>query len=94
MDNHMISNNILAKEQYGFRKNNSTETAIYQPNNNILKALDNKYQARGILCDLTKAFDSVDHDIRLGKLEFHDIKASANNLIKSYLKDTYQGVVI
>jgi hypothetical protein len=90
----MTSNNILAKEQYGFRNNTSTEKAIYQLTNNILKALDNKYLVGGIFCDLTKAFDCVDHDILLGKLEFYGIKGSANNLIKSYLKDRYQRVVI
>jgi hypothetical protein len=80
LDNHMISNNILAKEHYGFRSNTSTEKAIYQLTNNILKALDNKYLVGGIFCDLTKAFDCVDHDILLGKLEFYGIKGNANNL--------------
>jgi hypothetical protein len=94
LDDHMTSNKILAKEQYGFRNNTTTEKAIYQLSNNILKALDNKYLVGGIFCDLTKAFDCVDHDILLGKLKFYGIKGSANNLIKSYLKDRYQRVVI
>jgi len=62
--------------------------------NNILKALDNKYLVGGIFCNPTKAFDCVDHGILLGKLEYYGIKGSANNLIKSYLKDRYQRVVI
>jgi len=90
----MIFNNILVEEQYGFRNNTSMEQAIYQLTNNILKALDDKYLVGGIFCDLTKAFDSVDHDILLGKLEFYGITGSANNVIRSYLKDTYQRVVI
>jgi hypothetical protein len=93
-DNHMISNNILAKEHYGFRNNTSTEKAIFQLINNMLKALDNKHLVGGIFCDLIKAFDCVDHDILFGKLEFYGIKDSSNNLIKSYSKDRYQRVVI
>jgi len=71
-----------------------TEKAIYQLTNNILKALDNKNLLGGIFCDLTKAFDCVDHGILLGKLEYYGIKGSANNLVKSYLKDRQQRVVI
>jgi hypothetical protein len=74
LDNHVISNNILAKVQYGFRNNTSTEKAIYQLVNNILKALDNKYLVGGIFCDLTKALDCVDHDILLGKFETYGTK--------------------
>ena len=90
----MISNNISAIEQYGFRNNTSSENAIYQLTNNILKALDNKCLVGGIFCDLTKTFDCVEHDILLDKLQFCGIKGSANNLVKSYLKDRYQTVVI
>jgi len=52
-------NKILANEQYGFRSNTSTERAIYQLTNNILKALDNKEWVGGLFCDLSKAFDYV-----------------------------------
>jgi hypothetical protein len=39
---HVNSNNILAKEQYGFRNNSSTKIASYGLINNILKALNSK----------------------------------------------------
>jgi hypothetical protein len=87
LDNHVNANNILAKEQYGFRSNTSIEQAIYQLTNNILKALDNKQLVGGIFCDLTKAFDCVDHKILLNKLEFYGITGNANKLIKSYLTE-------
>ena len=39
----------------------STDNAIHQLMNNILKALDNKQPVGGIFCDRSKAFDCVDH---------------------------------
>jgi hypothetical protein len=56
-------NNILTEEQYRFRNNSSTEIASYNLINNILKALNNKMWVGGIFCDLTKAFDYVNHNI-------------------------------
>jgi len=78
----------------GLEAMHQLKKAIYQLTNNILKALDSKYLVGVIFCDLTKAFDYVDHDILLEKLEYYGIKGSAHNLIKSYLKDRNQRVVI
>ena len=66
--NHVNTNNILAQEQYGFRTNSSTEMASYNFINNIL-ALNNKFIVGGIFCDLTKAFDCVNHSF----IYFHSI---------------------
>jgi len=77
----------LAQKQYGFRTNSATETASYNLINNILEALNNKYIVGGIFCDVTKAFDCVNHTILLSKLEFYGITGSAYNLLKSYLND-------
>jgi len=73
--------NIISKVQYGFRTNLSTENAIYQLTNNILKALDNKQLAGGTFCDLSKAFDCVDHETLLNILEYYGVRGTANKLI-------------
>ena len=60
---HLTSNNILVKEQFGFRCNNSIEIAIYTLINKILSPLNNKIMVSGIFCDLQKVFDCVNYDI-------------------------------
>jgi len=72
----------------------STDNAIYQLTNNILKALDNKQLVGGIFCDLSKAFDCVDHETLLSQLEYYGVRGTANKLIKSYLVDRSQRVLI
>jgi hypothetical protein len=61
--NNLHKNSIINKEQYGFRKGLTTEKAIYKLINEVLNALESKQIVGGIFCDLTKAFDCVDHDI-------------------------------
>jgi hypothetical protein len=48
----------------------------------------------GLFCDIHKAFDSVNHEILLAKLKIYGISGISNNLIRSYLTDRYQRVVI
>ena len=61
---HLTLNNILVKEQFGFRCNSSTEIAIYALPNNILSSLSNRIIVGGLFCDLQKAFDCVNYDIQ------------------------------
>jgi hypothetical protein len=84
----------VTKEQFGFRCNASTEMAIYALINNVLASLNNKLMVGGLICDLQKTFDCVNHDILLSKMEYYCIKDIANKLIESYLRNRYQRVVI
>jgi len=54
-------NNILSKNQFGFRPKLGTENALYNATSFIYNALDNSKKATGIFLDLAKAFDTVDH---------------------------------
>jgi hypothetical protein len=71
---HLNRYNILSTEQYGFRKGLKTDNAVYKLTTEILNAMNNKQTVRGIFCDLEKAFDCVDHDILLSKLQFYGIR--------------------
>jgi len=79
----MRSNNILAKEKCGFKTNSSTEIPTHTLINIILSSLNNKLCVGGLFCDLQKAFNCVNHEILLLKLNFYGITGTANKLIRS-----------
>ena len=65
---HLESNNLLSSTQHGFRANVSTETALLNVTDAIYDNIEENLITLMILCDLSKAFDSVDHETLLKKL--------------------------
>ena len=86
--------NCIYSLQFGFRKKHSTNHALIEITETIRQALDNKKIACGIFVDLQKAFDTVNHDILVAKLEHYGIRGSANQWFSSYLKNRTQYVSI
>ena len=60
---HLLANQILANEQYGFRNNSSAENTTYDVVNEIIQATNHKRSIGGLFCDLEKAFGCVNHEI-------------------------------
>ena len=83
-------NNILYKYQFGFRENHSTAHALIDLMEYINTCLDQGKYVFGIYIDLKKAFDTVQHDILLSKLQHYGIRGKALNWFKSYLTDRKQ----
>ena len=80
--------------QFGFRTKHSTNHALMSLTETIRVALDNSNFACGIFVDFQKAFDTVDHNILLQKLEHYGIRGLANNWFKSYLSNRKQYVSV
>ena len=78
-------NNILYDLQFGFRQNFSTTHALINLTENIRQALDEGKIGCGIFVDLQKAFDTVEHEILLSKLDHYGVRRLTNNSFKSYL---------
>ena len=67
-------NNLMYSSQYGFRKSHSTEHAILGIVETILSNMDKRYFSCGVFIDLKKAFDTVNHQILLDKLNFYSFR--------------------
>ena len=81
---------LLSDGQFGFRKFNSTATALLDCTNDWYVNLDKKMFNLVVQIDLKKAFDTVDHRILLRKLEICGIKGQALCLLNSYLSNRSQ----
>ena len=87
-------NNIIYDLQFGFRQQYSTSHALINITENISKALDDGNIGCGVFVDLQKAFDTVDHQILLAKLNHYGIRGVSNDWFKSYLSNRSQYVSI
>lgn len=84
----------IRKEQHGFQKGKSTQTAILQMVNDAAHAFDRKLMAQATYLDLSKAFDVVRHQTLLDKMEHYGIRGLPHDLIRSYLENRKQRVVV
>ena len=91
---YLNSNDILIKNQYGFRKNHSTSMPLIEMYEKISTAIDKCEFPIGIFIDLSKAFDTLDHKILLQKLKHYGIRGVALKLFESYLSNRKQCVVL
>ena len=83
-------NNILTQRQYGFCKNHSTEFAAMELIDRVTKILELGKIPFNLYIDLSKAFDVLNHDILLSKLEFYGLGEPTIKLIKNYLSNRSQ----
>ena len=91
---YLNENNLLHKTQSGFRPHHSCETALNFMTDSWLNAIDDGKMIGVVLVDFKKAFDLVDHDILMSKLEFYGIKDKTLSWFKSYLSQRQQQVSI
>ena len=86
--------NCIYNKQFGFRANHSTIHAILLIVDKIQTAIENGKYSCGLFLDLSKAFDTVDHNILIHKLQNFGIRGPAIDWFKSYLSDRMQYVSI
>ena len=87
---HLQLHRLIYKYQFGFRHNHSTTLAVIDVIDNIYERLDNGEKVIGLYFDLQKAFDTVNHEILLYKLEKLGVRGIVHDWFKNYLTDRYQ----
>ena len=79
--------NILYESQYGFRNKRSCEQAITELLGHILQAKESNHHCASVFLDLSKAFDTLNHEVLLRKLDQYGIQGITNEWFKSYLSN-------
>ena len=79
-------NGILTSSQFGFTINSSTELAVTSIYDELLQNLDDNKVTCSIFLHLRKAFESVDQNILLKKLNHYGFRENALKFFESYLK--------
>ena len=95
LQDHLIQHHLFEKFQSGFRYGHSTETALVRVTNDLLMAADTGSPSLLILLDLTAAFDTVDHNILLHRLQYTiGLSGNVKNWFTSYLTDRTEHVAL
>ena len=79
------SHNVLSKNQFGFRRKHSTSHAISCLYETLIDNFEKGEMSAVLFIDLKSAFDSIDIDILLMKMEHYGLRNNVFQLLKSYL---------
>ena len=93
---YLHANNLITKNQSGFRPGDSTSNQLLYLIDEIHQAFDctESFEVRAVFLDISKAFDKVWHEGLIFKLEQNGISGSPLNLLQNYLNNRKQRVVL
>ena len=89
---HLDSNDLVCSIQQGFRSGRSCLTQLLYHFDDAMESLTNRLDFDSIYLDFAKAFDKVDHEILMKKLQLYGIHPKMINWIRSFLTNRMQGV--
>ena len=95
IQDYMTSNNLYSNAQSAYRPNHSCETALLRVHNDLLQAVDRNQEVILVLLDFSAAFDTIDHEIFLRRLNHrYGIGGTALKWFESYLEERTQSVSV
>ena len=90
--NFLMKHKVLYEYHFWFRHNHSVYMSLIILVGKIIISLNNGDYTIGLFLDFKNAFDTINHDILINKLEMYGIRGTAKRWIESYLTDRYQFV--
>ena len=91
---YLKNHELMDPLQSGFKESHSTLSALLKVTNDIFDALDNSEVSILVLLDYSKAFDTINHQLLLAKMQALGFKYSALDWFSSYLSNRFQTVVV
>ena len=92
MADYFCKNNLLYKQQSGFRSKHYTELATIKLVDFLVKSMDENLIPCTIYLNLSKAFDALNFNILINKLKFYEITGTPLKLLVNYLRNRHQCV--
>ena len=83
----MDTNKLFYNDQYGFRPRHSTELAAVRFVTDLIKDMDNFKIPTTVLIDLSKVFNTLNHDLLLSKLRYYGVSGVELRLLSNYQSD-------
>ena len=96
--NRLISffnkHDILHSSQHGFRTNHSSNSAIAEVFDCVTLALNKELLSLALFVDVSKAFDSLNHQLLFAKLNIYGVRGTTSDLKKSYFSNHFQYTIV
>ena len=89
---YINKNNLLNEKEFGFRSNYSIYMAVIKLVDKITNAVERNEPTLGIFLDLSKAFDTINHNVLLYKLEYYSFRGVAPEWFKNFVSNRKQFV--
>ena len=92
--NFFFENILISSNQSGFKPSNSWINQLLSITNEIYNSFDERLEVRSVFLDISKTFDKVWHDGIIFKLAQNDISGNLLNLLRDFLIERKQWIVL